>query len=517
MRPPSVPLSLAGLASATASLPLALAALSAPPQEYVNTAIARTIELGGLTTQVTTQYNIKALSDVSVNAADSGAGRKGNGARAGEYWLALAEEDGLEPAYWEVSIGGKKVEGVRLLDESPPTAAVPLGKMKKDDVITLSLTHVLTHTSSPLPAEIEQKDQQYLQWNSNSTYVDSWYETDVERVKIRAPHPSILSYATVPDTYTRDNTITKSGGTLTLGPFHSVPRTLGPDSKVAQQSFSVHYETKDPVIGVKKLRRAAEVSHWGANLNIQDEIELVNMGPKLKGHFSRLAHQQSRFHGSYPAQILRELTIKLPATAHSPYYYDTIGNVSTSHFRPGSVPAQKAKSSKVRTSPRVVDGNLELRPRYPLLGGWNYSFTVGWDTPLQDVLKVDAKDGKKVLAVPFLTGLSDVVVDDAEVKIILPEGASAVQIYTPFPVDSIEHSIHKTYLDTTGRHAITLKKARCTSRHDQDVYVTYHYPLSAQLQKPIAVGSLVASLFILGMALRRVNYSIDKKQTIVVE
>lgn len=48
-----------------------------------------------------------------------------------------------------------------------------------------------------------------------------------------------------------------------------------------------------------------------------------------------------------------------------------------------------------------------------------------------------------------------------------------VEVYTPFAVDSIEHSIHKTYLDTTGRHTIILKKARCTEDHAKTVYVGF--------------------------------------------
>ena len=144
---------------------------------------------------------------------------------------------------------------------------------------------------------------------------------------------------------------------------------------------------------------------------------------RLKGFFSRLAHQQSRFHASAPAQILKEFTLRLPPTAHSPYYYDTIGNVSTSHFRGGSTPATSQRSTKVRTSPRTVDSFLELRPRYPILGGWNYSFTIGWDMPLGDVLKVDS-DGKNVLGVPFMTGWTDLLIEDAEMDIILPEGAT---------------------------------------------------------------------------------------------
>ncbi|KAK4684417.1 oligosaccharyltransferase complex subunit alpha (ribophorin I), partial [Tremellales sp. Uapishka_1] len=462
----------------------------APPQSYVNTAIARTVDLGGATTHLTTQYNIKATAN-----------------SPGEYWLALAGEDDEEPAWWEVTVGGKVVEGRIVASEKAPTVAVPLGELKKGDAVTLSLTSLLTHTSSPLPETIEQRDAQYLLWRSNSTYVDSWYTSDVERIKLRAPTPNILSYSNVPSVYTRDSTTTKSASTVTLGPFHSVPPTLGGDSQVEQPPFQIHYEANAPIIQMRTLRRLAEVSHWGGNLNIQDEVELFNMGPKLKGHFSRLAHQQSKFHASTPPQILTDLTFRLPPLAHTPYFYDTIGNVSTSHFRPGSTPASKGKFK----SPRVVDSVLELRPRYPLLGGWNYSYTVGWDMPLEEALKGGA-DGKKVLAVPFMLGNRDMIADHVELNIILPEGARDVEVFTPFRVDSIEHSSHSTYLDSTGRHAITLKKARCTENHAVNVYVTYTYPLSAQLQKPFMVSAVVGGLFILAMGLRRIDIGIEKKR-----
>jgi len=72
-------------------LPIALAA-SAPAQNFVNTAVARTVELGGLVSQITTQYNVKALVD-----------------GPGEYHLALAGEGDAEPAWWEVLVGGTAV------------------------------------------------------------------------------------------------------------------------------------------------------------------------------------------------------------------------------------------------------------------------------------------------------------------------------------------------------------------------------------------------------------------------
>ena len=116
-----------------------------------------------------------------------------------------------------------------------------------------------------------------------------------------------------------------------------------------------------------------------------------------------------------------------------------------------------------------------------------------------------------MLAVPFITPLPGVVADEVELRIVLPDGATDVNVHVPFPVDSIEHSVHKTYLDTTGRPVVTITKALVTENHAQPVYVTYSYPLSAQLQKPLVVTSVVGSLLLAFLLLRRVDYTLDKK------
>lgn len=72
-----------------------------------------------------------------------------------------------------------------LIHCSGTTVRVPVGKLNKDDTVTISLSVVSVHASTPLPKEIEQRDPQYLVWTTNSTYVDSWYHSDVERIKIR--------------------------------------------------------------------------------------------------------------------------------------------------------------------------------------------------------------------------------------------------------------------------------------------------------------------------------------------
>jgi oligosaccharyltransferase complex subunit alpha (ribophorin I) len=81
-------------------------------------------------------------------------------------------------------------------------------------------------------------------------------------------------------------------------------------------------------------------------------------------------------------------------------------------------------SSKVKKT-RTVDAHLELKPRYPLLGGWKYAFVTGYDMPLSDVLRVNKgeKGEELVLGVPFVNAWKDLVYGDVEVVVILPEGA----------------------------------------------------------------------------------------------
>lgn len=97
-----------------------------------------------------------------------------------------------------------------------------------------------------------------------------------------APEPRIISYTTPEglDTFTTDNIATKMGGTITYGPFYNIP----PSASAAfieqhQKHIVVHYFYGVPVVEITSLKRSAEISHWGANLNIQNDVALHNAGP----------------------------------------------------------------------------------------------------------------------------------------------------------------------------------------------------------------------------------------------
>ncbi len=177
----------------------------------------------------------------------------------------------------------------------------------------------------------------------------------------------------------------------------------------------MHYKYDAPVTTVAKLERAAEISHWGSNLNIEDKMWIKNDGAKLKGHFSRLEHlKQNVARETAQQHIIRNILFHLPSGVRDPYVYDVIGNVSTSNFRP---------AVKRGNSPLERSSILDFRPRFPVLGGWNYSFTLGYDMPLEDWVGYDASTGQYVAAVPFLTALPGAAYDEVAVKIVLPEAA----------------------------------------------------------------------------------------------
>ena len=67
-------------------------------------------------------------------------------------------------------------------------------------------------------------------------------------------------------------------------------------------------------------------------------------------------------------------------------------------------------------NPKPLQAELELFPRYPLLGGWSIRFTLGYSVPLGDLVSI-RPDGTRVLNATFGTPFHDTVVRDLTVKV----------------------------------------------------------------------------------------------------
>jgi len=460
---------------------------------YRVTSLTRNVEVGGATTKASSVFTIEAANRPTDDA--------------NEWVLALADQTGTgndqaKLSWLEVTTGRtgatRKPAAVRGLGYDATkrvqfyAVTLPASAASSPEAVTVTTVHL--HQSIPKPAFVAQEASgQGLYWESDLLDgaavllgVDGIGEGGL-KVKVKAPSPKAFQ-----DKSPEGWSVSHPSGSTTITYTNAAP--VSPVPQIA----AVHYEYPEPILAVTNLTRTMQVSHWANTITIQDDLALINAGPKLKGHFSRLSHQAISYMRRNAANLspttVTSINFLLPPRVQAPFFIDEVGNVSTSNFAP---------------SPKLGGvSHLRISPRYPLMGGWNYTFSIGYQQPLDDVLKYDAKQGIYKLAIPFLTSIKGAAFDDVEVKIVLPEGASDVSVATPFPLDSLSDSITYTYLDSTGRPTLIIRKTACSERHARDIYVTYRYGVRGLLQKPIAVASALMGCFVFAGLMRRVEWSI---------
>ena len=254
---------------------------------------------------------------------------------------------------------------------------------------------------------IEQTDKQFVEYNFN-IFACNAYDTTEQKTKVKLLSSEVSDYTILP----RPNADKKEdpqrqGSTFTYGPYDKV-------SAGSIEHASLNFEFTKPLTHATLLERDVEVSHWGGNLAVEERYWLENRGAGLKNHFSRVDWVMTQYYNPSTSAI-KDLKIPLRASTLSPYYVDDIGNVSTSRFS---------------TSTR--DASLELRPRYPVFGGWRYNFKIGWNENLRNSLrKLKTGDGY-VLQVPFLEGpkqAEGIEYERVQLRILLPEGARYTSSY----------------------------------------------------------------------------------------
>jgi oligosaccharyltransferase complex subunit alpha (ribophorin I) len=228
-----------------------------------------------------------------------------------------------------------------------------------------------------------------------------------------------------------------------------------------------------PFAKFSTLARELEVSHWG-NVAIEEIYELKHAGAKLKGGFSRFDYMMRR---GGPNPSFRSLVASLPRQANNIYYRDQIGNISTSSLRMGD-----------------EDLELEIETRFPMFGGWQTQFYIGYSVPTEVMLFADPATGKHSLQFDFFTIFDDVWVEDMEIKVVLPEGCSDIKVNVPYAVEQ-SRTTRFTYLDSKfngGRPVVIIKAKNIVPEHDGQMMISYTFNRSRMMVEPLM---LVCSFF----------------------
>jgi oligosaccharyltransferase complex subunit alpha (ribophorin I) len=361
--------------------------------------------------------------------------------------------------------------------------------------LTLAISYHLLASLTPLPASIRQDEKQYLTFEF-SAYVPSAYPTLKQKTKLKFPTTDVPEYTTTTGLKSGADP-EKQGTSFTYGPYESAKIPPGTTHPV-----SIRYEFTRPITACSLLERDIEVSHWGGNLATEERYWLRNDAATLSGNFNRVKWTTQNYYNG-PTSALKELQVPLKPGSVDPYFTDDIGNVSTSRYRPN----------------RLRDASLELKPRYPVFGGWKYSFRIGWNNGLDSFLrKLKTSDGY-ALNVPFMEGprmQEGVQYEHVQLRVILPEGAKNVQWDivggTGMPILQSEISLHKTFMDTVGR---TELKLTCVNMVDEareaSLVVIYDYPFLAAFRKPLSMFAGVFGVFVAAWAISRVDTSIGRK------
>ncbi|TGZ82950.1 Ribophorin I [Ascodesmis nigricans] len=469
----------ASLPSTSPATPLVLPPDFTPPQVFNNTNLLRTIDL-------TRPYSREVIAVIVEN---------GSNQTQTEYYVPFAKEVVDRVSYVEArdkaGPGGDFIVRKVEFDEKSPVQyyRIDMAPLAPSSQITLQLTIGLLHTATPRPATVSQVDKQFLFYRG-SRYFHSAYPTLKQKTKLRFPNPEVPEYTKFTPKAGSTDDPAKAGSFITYGPYELV--------KVEEKGgepIELMYEYTAPVITANTLERDIEVSHWGGNMAVEERYTITNKGAKLKDQFSRVTWAATSYYNP-PTHAIKSLTFDLGVGASDPYYTDEIGNISTSRFRSNSYEAL-----------------LELKPRFPIFGGWNASFVIGWNHELGKFLRTDKKDAEQyVLKVPFLEGPKEpIVYDEVEVTVILPEGATDVSYISPIDIDSEERYLHKTFMDTLGRTALKLKVRNVADEaHGKELIVMYRYPKFAGLRKPLVFFTGLMSLFLVSWLIGKVDTRIAK-------
>uniref|UniRef100_A0A224X9L2 Dolichyl-diphosphooligosaccharide--protein glycosyltransferase subunit 1 n=1 Tax=Panstrongylus lignarius TaxID=156445 RepID=A0A224X9L2_9HEMI len=340
---------------------------------------------------------------------------------------------------------------------------------------TFEVEYILTDALIPYPTSITQKEKQLVKYVGNH-YVYLPYTSQRQTTTVNLGSRIIENFSKL-------NPISQSDSTITYGPYQQVPA-------YANDPMSVHYENNSPFLKVLRIERVIEVSHWG-NIAVEETIDLLHTGATLKGPFSRYDFQREAHSGLSSVKSFKTV---LPAAATDAYYRDEIGNISTSHMR--------IMSDSVE---------LDLRPRFPLFGGWKTHYVLGYNVPSYEYL-YHAGDQYKLKMRVLDHVFDDMVVDELITKIILPEGSENIHLTLPFTMTRLPDSRHSTYLDTKGRPVITITKQNLVENHIQQFELDYIFPRVLMLQEPLLVAFAFYILFLLVIIYVRLDFSISKDE-----
>ncbi|KAG7700933.1 hypothetical protein KL930_004683 [Ogataea haglerorum] len=347
--------------------------------------------------------------------------------------------------------------------------------------IHLTVSYVLTDQLHPAPEKGPMGAEQRLFFKTTKLALSAYDTLSYELKILGAKMPQEMTLDLPADVDPEEFKASSRDPFLVYGPYQKKFKPL------SNLPLALIFTKNQPLPFVNLLKRDFWVSHWSDSLQLEEYYELTNKGLQLDKGFSRVDWMNGRY-TMRPTSVITSIQIPLPKVETSEVYFvDKVGNVSTSLFH---------------------NNELVLKPRFPIFGGWNYNFTVGWTSPLSKFLK--SEGDLHVLRVPLLDGLNDATYDRVEISFFLPEGAKFVGFDDILNLKEwkIDHKF--SYLDiTTGHTQVTFVLENLVDEmRNVDILIEYEYGLAGMLRKPVTAAVYIFGALLGLFLLRKIDLSI---------
>jgi Ribophorin I len=211
--------------------------------------------------------------------------------------------------------------------------------------------------------------------------------------------------------------------------------------------FSAEFFNSYALPVVKDTKRRFEIGYFGA-VYVKEHFQVQNVATALEGEFNRVPFSMAeQMHGTALKVdgVMTSIPGVLSKNTQKFEYFDIIGNISSSHA------SEKTKFYQV-----------DLTPRFPLIGGWKTEFDFSYQLPIPKIL-TESADGSYRATFSFNHPLVKLYSESVEVDVLLPEGAVYKRIEAPREIEIIRISQEPSWCDTPllGSHTkITFKFKR---------------------------------------------------------
>eukprot|EP01054_Gregarina_sp_Poly1_P007104 Gregarina_sp_Poly_1__7103@NODE_388_length_8987_cov_115_762892_g317_i0_p2_GENE_NODE_388_length_8987_cov_115_762892_g317_i0NODE_388_length_8987_cov_115_762892_g317_i0_p2_ORF_typecomplete_len594_score79_26Ribophorin_I/PF04597_14/4_4e47_NODE_388_length_8987_cov_115_762892_g317_i071208901 len=208
---------------------------------------------------------------------------------------------------------------------------------------------------------------------------------------------------------------------------------------VARTCYRLSFIYNEALPALDSFVRKIYVPQWGQQLKLEETYQLTNEAAPMKGDYRGsdihvamrrlIGTRRSHDFALSGSPILFTFDARVPRSASGFEYYDTIGNISTSHV-----------------TRRRDEFLVELEPRYPLLGGWSFGWTLKYLIPDSSWIVKSATTYS--ISIPWSAAVSGLWADTVTAQVILPPRSKIVNIVTPRKqLDSMQMLTTRRWLD----------------------------------------------------------------------